>query len=109
VKVPLGRIMAMRERVDGDKVLREAIQRLRLAISEIRVVERWKDKQLVSRTVANQAAIVRARQVYLATVKVIEQVRQEEPLLGTRPGIQAALVELEKCRQEIERLQGLTA
>jgi hypothetical protein len=114
MKVPLGRIMAMRGRSEADKVMREAVQRLRLAISEVRVVEQRKDGKVVNQTVTNYAGIVRARQAYMAAANVIGRVRREEegttgkPRVVLRPGIQAAVDQLEECRREIERLQGLT-
>lgn len=113
MKVPLGRIMARDGRRENDRRMAEAIHRVRLAIGEVRVIEHRKDKTVVGQHVANQPAIVRARQVYVAAAQVIGQVRKEEGLADgerklTRIGIEAAMVKLEECRREIERLQGLT-
>jgi hypothetical protein len=113
MKVPLGRIMARDDRKTRDRMMAEALHRVRLAIGEIRVIEHRKEGVVVSQHVANQPAIVRARQAYVAAAQVIGQVRQDEGLAEgprrlTRIGIEAALVKLEECRAEIERLQGLT-
>jgi hypothetical protein len=113
MKVPLGRTMARDDRRANDRLIAEAIHRVKLAIGEVRVIEHRKEKTVVRQHVANQPAIVRARQAYVAAAKVIGQVRQEEGLTDgprrlTRIGIEAAMVKLEECRREIERLQGLT-
>jgi hypothetical protein len=113
MKVPLGRIMARDDRKSNDRLMAEAIHRVKLAIGEVRVVEHRKEGRVVSQHVANQPAIVRARQTYVAAARVIGEVREGEgltegPRKPTRLGIQAAMVKLEECRREIERLQGLT-
>jgi hypothetical protein len=113
MKVPLGRIMARDDRKTNDRLMAEALHRLRLAIGEVRIIEKKQDGRVVDQRVVNQAAIVRARQTYVAAAQVIGHVREEEGLAAggyklARPGIQVACERLEECRREIERLQGLT-
>ena len=95
-----------------DEVVVEALRRLELAISEVRVVERKKEGQVVSETVANLDALPRAKQAYQTTALLIGKARQlDGTALGTpqadRPFIVKAMERLEEYRQQLARLETL--
>jgi hypothetical protein len=97
----------------ADQLVGQALNRLRLAVAEVRVVERRREGEVVSRSIANYDAIARARKVYAEAAHAIGVVRQAEglcdgPQRPTRGMLQKALVLLESYRVEIEKLQALS-
>jgi hypothetical protein len=83
MKTPLGRIVRERERSDVDHAIGEALRRVRLAIGEVRVVERKQDGQVLSRAVVNKDALQRAQRTYMAACALVGKARQAD---GTTAG-----------------------
>jgi hypothetical protein len=105
-KVELGRGPA-------NELVEHALNRVRLAIGEVKVVERKKDGEVVSRSIANHDAIVRARKVYSEAAHAIGVVRRAEglcdgPQQPTRKMLVRAGETLETYRRAIEALQALS-
>jgi hypothetical protein len=105
-KVTLGRGPA-------NELVEHALNRVRLAIGEVKVVERRKDGEVTSRAIANHDAIVRARKTYSEAAHAIGVVRKAEglcegPQRPTRRMLQKAEEALEDYRQAIEALQALS-
>jgi hypothetical protein len=90
-----------------------ALNRLRLALSEVRVQEERRDGKCVKQWVANHDAIVRARKCYAEAAHAVGVVRRAEglcdgPQRPTRGLLRKAEGTLEEYRVALERLQGLS-
>ena len=95
------------------ELMAEALKKVELAISEIKVIKRYKEKVVIGEKVVNHDAVVRARKAYLEAARAVGTVRQ---LAGLTQGEQrpsgrvvaGAVAKLEEYRVELERLQGLS-
>lgn len=97
----------------ADQLVEQALHRLKLALGEVRVVERKKDGKVVQETIANHDAIIRARKVYTETAHAIGVVKRASdaglgPQTPTRGLVKEGLEKLEEYRRELERLQALS-
>jgi len=100
-------------REELEELMAQALNRVRLALSEVKVVTKYKDKKVVSEGIANHDAIVRARKQYVEAATAVGKIRQ---LLGMTRGdqrpspkvVKAAELRLDEYRRELERLQGLS-
>lgn len=98
---------------EAEKLMGTALNRVRLALSEVKVKEQWKDRKLVTQTVVNHDAVVRARQKYVEAAQAIGVVRELLDLTHgpQRPNpvkVTEAEETLDYYRRELERLQGLS-
>ena len=103
----------MTKREELEAVMTQALKRVQLALSEVKVVTKYRDKIVVSETIANYDAIVRARKVYIEAGEAVGKVRQLLELTrgDQRPSprlVKAAELRLDEYRRELERLQGLS-
>jgi len=101
------------KREESEHLMTQALKRVQLALSEVKVITRYKDKKIVYEGIANHDAVVRARKVYIEAGEAVGKVRQ---LLGLTRGeqrpspkvVRAAELRLDEYRRELERLQALS-
>jgi hypothetical protein len=85
MKTPLRKIMREESRAGIDLAIGEALRRVRLALGEVRVVQRKKDGVVVDSRVVNPDALQRARRAYMSAAEIVGKARQ---LDGTTTGPQ---------------------
>ena len=98
---------------EAEKLMAQALKRVQLAMSEIKVKEQWKDRKLVNAIVLNHDAIVRARGKYAEAAHAIGVVRQLRGLTvgPQRPEgrvLKDAEEQLDYYRRELERFQAMS-
>jgi hypothetical protein len=101
MKVSLGKVVRERDRREVDHAIAEALRRLRLALGEVRVVERKQGGVVTSRRVVNKEALTRAERAYHTAATLVGRARQAD---GTATGPQRA--DRAPVRQACETLSG---
>jgi hypothetical protein len=101
MKVALGKVVREQERREMDRAIAEALRRVRLALGEVRVVERKQGGVVTGRRVTNKEAIRRAERAYHAAATLVGRARQAD---GTTTGPQRA--DRAPVRQACETLSG---
>jgi hypothetical protein len=98
-----------------DRAVEEAITRVRLAIAEVRVIERKRDQVVLERRIANRNALARAYVVFTHAVSLVARARLDDgtatgqkPLTKERRWIVRAEAELRELLHELHALEQLT-
>lgn len=110
VKTPLRRVVRERDRAAVDEAVREALRRVRLALAEVKVVERKVDGVVTHRVVVNQDAIGRVRRAYTTAAAVIGKAREADGTVAGPPrpdrlAVRQACQQLADYQKELARLE----
>jgi|SRR5262245_14638933 len=109
---PLKRVVRALDRTEIDEAICEALRRVRLALGEVRVVERRKDHVVTHRTVVNKEAIGRARKAYTTASMLVGKARQADgttsgPQRRDRRSIENACDTLNEYQRQLADLEGI--
>src|SRR5262245_52852919 len=101
-----------RERERAKAAIQAALHRVALALSEVRVVERRRQGEIVGMTVQNPDGLGRGRLAYQTASEIVGTVRQlDGTTVGSqqpdRPLVREASAALDRLWVEISRLEGL--
>jgi hypothetical protein len=112
MQTPLRRIVRDRDREEVDHAIGEALRRVRLALAEVKVVERKEDGKVTHQAVVNKDALGRVRRAYTTAAMLIGKARQADgTTTGTpkpdRHAIRAACQQLDDYQRELARLEGM--
>jgi hypothetical protein len=112
VRSPIGRLLARGTQREADGKLMEALRRVELAISEVKVVERREHGVVTDRAVVNKDALVRARRAYIRAIEFVAAVRIEEGTAsgrtrGDRKPVADACTRLTHLERKLVELEGL--
>jgi hypothetical protein len=104
--------MRDQDREEVDEAVREALNRVRLALSEVKVVERRENKVVTHRAVVNRDALARVRKAYTVAAAVIGKAREADgtaagPQRPDRLAVRQACQQLEDYQIELARLEGM--
>ena len=112
MRTPLRRIVRDQDRAEIDVAIQEALRKVRLAMSEVKVVERKKDGKVTHRAVVNKDALDRVRRAYTNASMIVGKARQadgttEGPQRPDRQSVRLACDQLNQYQRELATLEGL--
>jgi hypothetical protein len=110
MRTPLRKIMRDQDRAATDQAIGEALRRVRLALGEVRVVERKQNGQVLDRRVVNKDAITRALRAYQAACLVVGKAREADgttsgPMRPDRLVVKQACERLSEMARELDELK----